>query len=235
MAFRYFALLIPVFLMACGSDPVEHSNKKDSPSVGPVKMDSIRKGLVYPAAMDIARKSAYDDFYIRMLDSVYHCSYKGIITCTDTVGNSTSFITDLKAEYLIDRVYFQPTGNNQYFIAWQETDHTGVSSYFGLFERGKEKALWLQQEKTPMPGQPVIDSNFVYVSSLGMVAKLGLQSGETIWKYDSLFDQMKLSFKEFERPLIYTSTVCFYDKPIKGKKAVRDSIWINDKSGKLVR
>ncbi len=235
MAFRYLALLIALFLMSCGSKPVEDSNKNDSQYQPPVKIDSTRKGLVFPVSMNLVRKSAYDDFYIRIGDSVYQCSYKGVITSADTLGNSMGLIANLKAEYLIDKVYFQPTGNNQFFIVWQETDHKGVTSYFALFNRGSTQPVWREKIKAHSPGQPVIDSNLVYISSLGMVGKLDLYSGEAYWKYDSLFDPLKLSFKEFERPLLYTSTVCFFDKPIKGKKVNRDSIWINDKSGKLVR
>jgi hypothetical protein len=235
MRFRFLLLLIPFFFMSCGSKPVDSTIKKDSPVVAPVKVDSNRKGLVIPRIMDMVRKSAYDDFFLRIADSVYRCSYKGIITSTDTLGNQRSFITNLQAEYLIDRVYFQPMGVNKFLVVWQETDHTGVSSYFALFERGKTKALWRKQVKAPMPGQPVIDSNNVYISTLGMVGKLDVNTGSTIWMHDSLFDPLKLAYKEFERPIVYRSTVCFYDKPIKGKKVKRDSIWIDDKSGKLVR
>jgi len=235
MAFRFLLLLIPLFTMSCGTKPVENPDKKVSPYVAPRKIDSVRKGLILPKQMNLVRKSAYDDYIVRIGDSIYHCSYKGVITSADTLGNSRGFITDLKAEYLIDKVFLEPLNDSRYFIAWQETDHTGVSTYFAVYSRGAARADWRQKIKAPIPGQPVIDSGNVYVSTLGMVAKLELNTGETIWKYDSLFDPMKLTFKEFERPLLYTSTVCFYDKPIKGKKVKRDSIWINDKSGKLVR
>lgn len=234
MALRRFLFLIPFFLLACGSGP-ETPVKKDSLYAPPVKIDSTRQGLVYPRQMDIVRMSAYDDFTVRIGDSIYHCSYKGIIESSDISGNETHFITDLKAEYLIDKVYLQPVGSNQFFVSWQETDHTGVSSYYALFDRGASKPVWLNSNKAPAPGPPAIDAANVYVSSLGMIAKFGLYSGETVWRYDSLFDPMKIRFKEFERPLIYTSTVCFYDKPVKGKKSNRDSIWVNDKSGELVR
>lgn len=234
MALRCFLLLIPFLFVACGSG-TEPSVKKDSPYVPPVKIDSIRKGLLYPRPMNIVRQSAYDDFIVRIGDSMFHCSYKGIIESSDTLGNSRHFIADLEAEYLIDKVFLQPVDNDQFFVSWQETDHTGVSSYFALFKRGQAKAVWLENMKAPTPGPPVIDSMNVYVSSLGMIEKLKLYSGETVWRHDSLFDPMRIRFKEFERPLVYTNTVCFYDKPVRGKKSNRDSIWINDKSGKLVR
>lgn len=149
------------------------------------------------------------------------------------MGNNRHFLFDLKAEYIIDEIYFLPMADDRFFVAWQETDHTGVKSYFAVFSRGKDKPEWRRREESPSPGQPVIHNGFAYVTSLGMVGKLDIQSGEPAWMHDSLFDPLKLTFKKFNTPLVYTNTVCFYDSPIRGKKNRADSIWVNDATGKM--
>lgn len=188
-----------------------------------------------PKQMALVRKSAYDDFYVRIKDSAYFCNYKGKMQSADTLGNRVNTLFNLNAEYLIDKVYFLPINNNQFYVSWQETDHKGVYTYFALFDRGNDTPVWKRSIKAHSPGQPVIDSDNVYISSLGMIGKVGLYSGELIWQHDSLFDPLSLKYKAFNQPLLYTHSVCFFDFPIVGKKGKADTIWVNDVSGKLIR
>jgi hypothetical protein len=185
--------------------------------------------------MALVRKSAYDDFYVRIKDSAYFCNYKGLMQSADTLGNRAGVLFDLMAEYLIDKVYFMPIQDDQFYVSWQETDHKGVFSYYAVFKRGNNTPVWKRSIKTHSPGQPVIDSSDVYISSLGMIGKVGLYTGEVKWKFDSLFDPMSLKFKEFAKPSLYTNTACFFDFPIKGKKNKRDTIWVNEVTGKIIR
>lgn len=228
--------LFLIFLFACGSTPDPDTTlKKDSVVKVPVKTDSLRKGLIYPKVMTVVRKSAYDDFYVRIGDSLYYCNYKGIFQSSDTIGNRNAQLFDLKAEYLIDIVYFMPISADQFFLCWQETDHKGVYSYFAVYQRGNNTPVWKRFVKAHSPGQPVIDSADVYISSLGMIGKLDLYSGSVIWQHDSLFEPLALRYKEFARPILYENTACFFDIPIKGKKSKRDTIWVNENNGKIVR
>ncbi len=232
----YFLFLL-VLVYSCGSKPetVSDTVKKDSGVKVPVKIDSLRKKLTYPKVMSVVRKTAYDDFYVRVEDSAYFCNYKGLFQSADTLGNRKSRLFDLKAGYLIDLVYFMPLSDNQFFVAWQETDHKGVFSHFAVYNRGKDTPAWKRSIKAHSPGQPVIDSSDVYISTLGMVGKVDIATGTLKWQHDSLFDPISLRFKQFERPILYTNTACFYDMPIKGKKNKRDTVWVNESSGKIVR
>lgn len=221
--------------MSCGQDSGTTPPVKENPKPKAEKIDSTRKGSVIVPQLDVIRLSAYETYSVRIGDTIYTCNYKGHFQSEDTAKRVQHFLFDLKVEFLIDRLYFFPVEQNRFFVCWQETDHVGVYSYFGMYERGSNSPLWLKQYKAPSPGQPVIDSNAVYTSTLGMIGKFDLYSGNPVWMYDSLFDPIKLSYKQFERPLLYTNTACFYDMPIKGKKNKRDSIWVNESSGKIRR
>ena len=184
--------------------------------------------------MYVVRNTAFDSFALRVDDSMYFCSYKGRMFSADSLGKGRHFLFDLKTEYLIDNMYFRPIGQSRFFIAWQQTDHTGIRSFFAVFNRGDNTPVWKSTSAAPSPGVPVLDSNVVYVSTLGMIGKLNLKTGEEIWRHDSLFDQFKLTYKFFNKPLIYPHTVCFFDNPIRGKKGKSDSIWVDDNSGKII-
>lgn len=224
--------LCALFLIGCGNDPASKPPKADTfIKVEPV--DSSRKNIVLPKKMKIVRQSAYDNFNVRIGDELYTCSYKGSIGVADTNGQNSRFLFDLEAEYLIDAIYFHPLGDDLYFVTWQETDHTGLKSHFATFKSGSKSPVWSKHQNAPAPGQPVIDGEYVYITTLGMVAKLNVYTGVTAWQHDSLFDPYKNTFKQFERPLLYPVMVCFYDMPIPGKKNRRDSIWVNDATGRI--
>lgn len=228
-----FVVLCFVLFAACGQSSNEHQVFDTVPVK--VKVDSSRKNLILPKAMNIVRNSAYDTFFLRLKDSVYYCTYKGKMHSADSMGENRRFLFDLESEYIIDEIYFYPIEQSRFFVAWQETNYVGIRSYFAVYKRGSAKPEWKRVEPAPAPGQPVIDSNSLYITTLGMIGKLHLDNGQPYWIHDSLFNPIKITFKQFERPLLYTSTVCFFDMPVKGKKAKRDSIWVDDNSGKIIR
>lgn len=221
--------------MSCGQDTEKAPPAPQTPKPKPEKIDSSRAGIIAVPEFSVVRKSAYDNYTTLIGDTMYTCNYKGYFESSDTSKRAVHFLFDLDVEYLIDRIYFYPIGQDRFFTCWQETDHRGIFTYFGTYARGNSKPIWIKQFRAPTPGPPVIDSNAVYVSTLGMIGKFNLDNGDAYWKHDSLFDQYKLSYKQFARPLLYTNTVCFYDFPIKGKKAKSDSIWVNEPGGKIRR
>jgi hypothetical protein len=229
---QFIYCLCALFLIGCSNDQASHQPKADT-FIKTEPVDSSRKNIILPKKMKIVRQSAYDNFNVRIGDQLYKCSYKGVIEISDTTGQNVRFLFDLEAEYLIDAIYFHPLGEDLYFVAWQETDHTGLKSHFATFKAGSKSPVWSESQNAPAPGQPVIDGSYVYVTTLGMVGKLNVYSGEKAWQHDSLFDPYKNLFKQFERPLLYKSMVCFYDVPIPGKKNRRDSIWVNDATGRI--
>lgn len=225
---------IPVF-MSCGEKP--HDNqppRKDSAVVRKNPADSLRKDLAAPRKMYAQRDGGFSSYYLRIKDSMYYGSYKGKIECADTLGRNRSLLFDLRCEYIVDAIYLYPMNRNEFFVIWQETDHLGVKTYFAKFERGNSTPKWKTKVEAPSPGQPVVDSPYVYASTLGMIAKMDMNTGKAAWRYDSLFDPLRLVYKAFDKPLVYENTVCFFDFPVRGKKNKRDSIWIDDRTGKYV-
>lgn len=233
-------LLISISLLvlnSCGSGPTEVTVpvKKDSVTVKTNPADSFRRDVIYPQEMYSPRKSAFDGYFVRIDNRNYYCGYKGRFEAADTLGNNRTFLFDLKAEYLIDKMFMYPVDSISWFVYWQETDHTGVGCRAALFRKGVAKPIWKRTYADPEPGQIAVYANYAYITSLGMVAKIDMKSGEYAWHHDSLFEPLKSRFKKFDRPLLYNTTVCFFDYPIRGRKNRRDTICVNDVSGKIIR
>jgi hypothetical protein len=135
----------------------------------------------------------------------------------------------------IDKLFVAPYGKEQWFAVWLETDHIGVKTNLALFEQGADKPKWKRSFPVINPGRPVIDGDFAYVSMLGMVGKLSVTDGNFAWKHDSLFTATGQHYKEFETPKVYPDKVIFIDQPVKGLRAVRDTIIADPETGKNLR
>ncbi len=236
---RALFLFFLVFLvMSCGTnstDQISAENTKDSVAKPGKKIDSLRASVSYPKEMYAPRKSAFDEYFLQQGDSNYYCGYKGKFEVSDTLGSGRRFLFDLKAEYLVDKVFFYAIDPTNFFVFWQATDHAGVNSYAALYKRGINIPVWKYTFPDPNPGQLAVDGQFAYVTTLGSIGKMNMLSGSFVWHHDSLFDKMKNRYKEFDKPLVYSNTVCFFDFPIRGVKAKRDSIWVNDQTGAFIK
>jgi len=73
----------------------------------------------------------------------------------------------------------------------------------------------------------LIESNFLYISGIGFVAKINLKTGKFEWKHDNLYERTSGAFNYFERAIISEDEVIFRD-PEKQRE-----IRVNNKTGKL--
>lgn len=72
-------------------------------------------------------------------------------------------------------------------------------------------------------GEPLVEDNYVYLTGIGYIAKLALDSGKVIWQHDNLYDPKSYHFNSFEIPKIAGDTVLFMESPdqVKEAKTVR--------------
>jgi outer membrane protein assembly factor BamB len=228
-------LFAALFFFSCGAD-VPSGNKDTSSTVSrktkknKKKVEPQKKGVVVVPEMIRDNKTPFEDAVIRMNDSIYYCAYKGRISVSDTLRRHFRQLFDLKAEFMVDHIFVRRV-NGTYFVAWQETDHEGVKSYFAAYKEGANDALWKRKFETPNPGNPVLDGNFAYVSTLGMVGKIDLSNGSFKWKYDSMYNQLNGAYKNFDPAYVYDDRVLFIDLPIAGKRIKRDTIKVDPETG----
>lgn len=223
-------------LAACGpkQDPDE-TVSADTVVVKVPEKYPAKPGLVYPVELKKGAKNAYMGFTARSGDTLYFSTYKGRVEYSDTLGANRHFIFDLKTEFLIDRIFVTAYGANQFFVVWQETNHLGVKSCMALFNTGEEKPVWKQTFSVINAGQPVVDGEHAYITTLGMVGKIGINDGVFVWKKDSLFSSTNLRYQKFETPIVTKDRVLFVDYPIPGKRTKRDTIMVDVVSGERVR
>lgn len=197
---------------------------------GPARKQEQKPGLVYPYELIKPAKSAYADARVQIGDSAVLCSYKGRIVLADSFGESHSLITDLRCEYLIDKVYILPRANDCWLIIWLETYQQGQKTNFALYKKGELKAEWKTSFPYTNAGPVVLDGSMCYFTMMGMVGKMNVDNGELQWKIDSLYDPFKWSYKRFEVPRVYPDKVIFIDMPEK-RRPKSDTLVLDPTSG----
>ncbi|MBI3509876.1 MAG: hypothetical protein HY064_04375 [Bacteroidetes bacterium] len=226
-------LVLAVAGFACGNRPVVIDKNI---SVAPKNaVADLKPGVVKGVELNKDERSAYDDFTGLIGGNRFYSSYKGKVECSDTVSSRRKFLFDLKAEFLVDKIFIIPLSSGKYFVNWQETDHEGVKTYFAAFPEGATKPEWESVFKVPNPGQPVLDGNAIYVSSLGMVGKLNSDNGNFFWRHDSLYDQLHYAYQKFEPALVHEHAIHFVDFPIEGRREIRDTLKCDPETGKFIR
>lgn len=227
-----------LFFCSCGNGPtvIEHvpKSKTNKPAV-PKATENFKKGLVYGLEMKKSNRTPYEDAYAKVGDTVFICDYKGKMDMKDTLSQKRSFLFNLHAEFMVDRIFIIPLSGDRWFVSWQETDHEGVKSYAACFKTGAPKPEWRLFFDVPNPGIPVLDGENVYVTYLGIAAKLAVDDGKYQWKHDSLFNTVREPYKKFESPRVFDNKVEFVDFPIPGHREKRDTLRVNPETGEVIK
>lgn len=241
MKYSPAALFVAIFFISsCGQKPTENATSFKPDSLNQVKelkeqKDSTRAGLVVATNLTPFRDRADMNYAGRIGDYIYYCSAKGIVERSDTTGSNRQKLFDLKVHFIIDKVYLLPLTDDDYIISWQETTYSGLNSNVIRISTSKEQPLWTINYKAPDPGIPVVSNGCVYLSTLGIISKVNIENGQHEWLHDSLYETTSLKYKRFDMPRLYNHTVVFFDFPIQGRKGKRDSIWVDDRTGKVIR
>lgn len=227
-----FSFFIAVFSFSCtGSGDGNETDEDTLPIITKVKPLQSKPGVVYPILLKKSQRTPYEDASLILGDTVFYCSYKGKIEWSDTIKRERHFIYDIRAEFMVDRLYISPLGGEKYFINWQETDHNGVRSYAAVVETGAAKPVWKQQFTAPNPGMSAIDSGSVYTTALGVVAKINLADGAIAWKYDSLYSTVTLSYQKFQPVIVREKEIIFIDYPVNGRRPKCDTLVVDAETG----
>jgi hypothetical protein len=229
-------LLITFLFFSCGNSPKGNKKKvADTTGRKKVMIETIKPGCVSATELFKGSKTPYDEAMGKSGDTIFHCSYKGEFSFTDTASKKNTFLFDIKAEYMIDKIFIIALPENKWFLSWQETDHEGVKSYSAVYKTGAIKPEWKLTFKVPNPGPPILDGTDAYVTYLGIAGKLSIGDGKFAWKYDSLFNTNKEPFKQFEKPRIFENKIEFVDLPIPGRRERRDTLRVDPVTGKRIR
>jgi hypothetical protein len=134
----------------------------------------------------------------------------------------------------LERIYF-----NEYDGALLLVCEVGDGGYGGgfvtLLGQPSMRARWKQSTPAFNVGEPLREGRHLYMTGIGFVGRLNLDTGEFDWKHDDLYDTREGSpkyFNSFEVPELVGDTVLFRDRPVYNP---RRTLVVDKKSGKVIR
>jgi hypothetical protein len=120
---------------------------------------------------------------------------------TDFKGKSANFILPLDANFYVERVYYLDGGGDLIIIYGISDGDVGGGTVIRL-ENKTLKKRWPGNIPGFNIGESVVKDKWLYLTAIGFVGKLDLNTGKYTWKYDGLYKKMPGVFNSFERPLI---------------------------------
>lgn len=137
----------------------------------------------------------------------------------------------LKTDVFIERAFFYLI-QDTLLIFYTETDMEGATSRIEKIDLVEKESVWQQEIYGFNLGTPYILSNFVYVSAIGMIGKINLQTGKFDFQFKELYDDQKYSFNSFDTIIFKDSLTYFLSKNFHSKRT--DSAVVNEKSNDLI-
>jgi hypothetical protein len=83
-------------------------------------------------------------------------------------------------------------------------------------------------------GQGLLHKDFVFVTAIGFVGQINVDSGVYLWKYDDLYGQKDSAFNSFEAPKVRDAIVRFNESENYLRKTLA-SLDVDIKTGKIMR
>ncbi len=169
--------------------------------------------------------------------SIGHATYlilsNGDGVRTDSKGISENFTLPLDARFNVERLdYLDRDGD--LIIIYGVTDNDAAGGSVIRIDRIKLKKKWLADVPGFNIGEAVVKHHYLYLSAIGFVGKLDLDSGKYVWRHDGLYKKKPGIFNSFERPIIQGEMVEFRESLPLYAKGTSVTIMINDKTGQII-
>jgi hypothetical protein len=116
-------------------------------------------------------------------------------------------------------------------VYYTDSDGESGASFVESFNMRTNKFKWKANTFGFNLGQPVNKGHISYVSTIGFVGKLNLETGLYFWKHDGLYNNQSYSFNKFDTIHFIANNVIFLAKNLSKKST--DSVIVNDATGNI--
>jgi hypothetical protein len=164
----------------------------------------------------------------------YTITPKGKGTVTARNGKSRTF--DLKlahGDFLQDYLYHAEYKEDLLLI-YQSGDIEYGAGFIVRLDLKTLKLKWKASLVGFNVGNGLINSRYVYVTSIGFIGKVNLESGRFAWKYGNRYHRKTTAFNSFDVPQLKDNTVVFKESPNHLRKKVAQVI-VDRTTGKILK
>ncbi len=205
-------------------------------SIAAFEADIIGQSINEPL---VTKRAKHDDsvdpkkFEFSISDTKYLVLSNGDSVKVDSRGKSWNFSLPLDDTFHIERVdYVDREGD--LIIIYGVTDRDVGAGKVIRIDKAILKKKWLAHVPGFNIGEAVVKHHYLYLSAIGFVGKLDLDSGKYVWRHERLYNKKPGIFNSFERPVIEKDLVKFTETLPPISKGPPVTIVINDLTGKIL-
>jgi hypothetical protein len=225
--------ILTILLLGCNS--YNEKNKSDSDNTGSTVQQDTTTQVVASIAENVvfvAKKFEFKNPNKPVEDTlILNTDNKDfLITPLGLFKTYNKDSIRLETELIVERAYLYET-DEYFYIFFTDTDNDGATSWIQKLSKSPLKSEYVEQIQGFNLGQPIIDGKSAYVSAIGFIGKIDLNTGSYIWKHHNLYDKEKYSFNSFDTVIIENNQIEFVSENYRSKKV--DKVIVNNQTGEL--
>ena len=139
----------------------------------------------------------------------YHISHQGKGRKTSSDETAQSFNLRLDKHYYLTGALYYEEDKGDLLLIGEVSDEDYGSGFIVRIDGRSLKTKWKQIIPGFNVGQGLIDANNAYVTAIGFVGKVSLESGSFLWRHKNLYRRDNSAFNSFETPQVDGDAVVF--------------------------
>ena len=146
-------------------------------------------------------------------------------------GEARSFKLRLSPSSRLTREIYHMGYQGDLLLICEESDELYGGGFIVRLDGQTLKTKWSRYIQGFNVGQGLIDGKYAYVTGIGFVGKVDLNSGRYVWQHRNLYQQDR--FNSFELPEVQSETVIFREFPHYNRKK-QAVVKVDRASGKIL-
>lgn len=142
---------------------------------------------------------------------------------------------DVESGFVVDKLLFTPY-HDDLMLAYTVSDGEYKTSYVSRIDGQTLEPVWNAIVPAFNMGVPAIQKQYIYVTSIGFIGKINVETGEYVWKHEDLWQRNDGGYNSFALPILNGEQVIFEEHPdagaFYGRQAKR--IIVNSSNGEIL-
>jgi len=167
-------------------------------------------------------------------DFVFLIDENGLGKRTDGKGDTQNINLRLDDGEILERLIYCAIYEGDLLLICETYLNDGGSGFIARFDGSTLALKWKRHIPAFNVGQGLVHDKFAFVTAIGFVGKVNLDSGVFTWKHDNLYGQKDVAFNSFQAPQIAGNIIRFAESENYLRKTLA-RIDVDVKTGKIVK
>jgi hypothetical protein len=158
---------------------------------------------------------------------------RGNVEANYSNGATKKIKIPLEKNFFIEALQFSDCLDDIIVVCQLSDNECGFGQAFRL-DRDRLRVKWIAEIRGFNVGEPLLQNNYLYLTSISWVGKLDVLTGKYNWQIDNLFTRPSGWYNAFKKPFIKDGKVFFPEGIGVSRKRQPMTLIVDDKTGKIL-